>query len=58
VPSSISTLPSLTSHMHDPQEPLLAIVKRILHYLQGTPEFGLLLRWSSVSDLTIYTNAN
>jgi hypothetical protein len=45
-------------HMHDPREPHLAVIKRILRYLQGTLEFGLLLRRSSVSDLTFYTNAD
>jgi hypothetical protein len=45
-------------HMHDPREPHLAVVKRILRYLQGTSEFGLLLHRSSVSDLTVYTDAD
>jgi hypothetical protein len=33
-------------------------MKRIMRYLQGTPEYGLLLRRSSSSDLVVYTNAN
>jgi hypothetical protein len=36
-------------HMHDPREPHLTNMKRILHYLRGTPDFGLLLRHSSSS---------
>jgi hypothetical protein len=44
-------------HMHDPREPHLVAVKRILRYLQGTPEFGLVLRWSSIFDLVVYTDA-
>jgi hypothetical protein len=44
-------------HMHDPREPHLTAMKRILRYLQGTPEYGLLLRRTSCSDLTVYTDA-
>jgi hypothetical protein len=43
-------------HMHDPQEPHLTAIKRILRYLQGTPD--LLLRHSSSSDLIVYTDAD
>jgi hypothetical protein len=45
-------------HMHDPQEPHLTAIKRILRYLQGTPDYGLLLRRSSSSDLIIYMDAD
>jgi hypothetical protein len=45
-------------HMHDPQEPHLTVMKRILRYLQGTPDYGLLLCRSSGSDLIIYTDAD
>jgi hypothetical protein len=44
--------------MHDPQEPHLTAMKRILRYLQGTSDYGLLLRRSSSSDLIVYTDAN
>jgi hypothetical protein len=44
-------------HMHYPQEPHLTAMKRILHYLRGAPDFGLLLRRSSSSDLVVYTDA-
>jgi hypothetical protein len=43
-------------HMHDPREPHLTAMKRILRYLRGTPDFGLLLCRSSSSDLVIYTD--
>jgi hypothetical protein len=39
-------------HMHDPREPHLTAMKRILRYLQRTPDYGLLLRRSSSSDLS------
>jgi hypothetical protein len=45
-------------HMHDPWEPHLTAMKRILHYLRGTSDFGLLLRRSSSSDLVVYTDAD
>jgi hypothetical protein len=43
-------------HMHDPWEPHLMVMKRILCYLRGTPDFGLLLCRSSNSDLVVYTD--
>jgi hypothetical protein len=36
----------------------LTAMKRILCYLRGTPNFGLLLRRSSNSDLVVYTDAD
>jgi hypothetical protein len=33
-------------------------MKRILHYLQGTLDYGLLLHRSSCSDLVVYTSAD
>jgi hypothetical protein len=45
-------------HMHDPREPHLTAMKRILRYLQGTPDYGLLLRRSSSFDLVVYTDAD
>jgi hypothetical protein len=45
-------------HMHDPREPHLTAMKRILRYLWGTLDFGLLLRQSSVTELRVYTDAD
>jgi hypothetical protein len=45
-------------HMHDPREPHLTAMKRILRYLQGTSAYGLLLRCSSSSNLVVYTDAD
>jgi hypothetical protein len=45
-------------HMNDPQEPHLTAMKRILRYLQGTSDYGLLLRRSSCSNLIVYTDAD
>jgi hypothetical protein len=44
--------------MHDPQEPHLTAMKRIMRYLQGTLDYGLLLHRSSSSDLVVYTDAD
>jgi hypothetical protein len=44
--------------MYDPHEPHLTAAKRILRYLQGTLNLGLLLRHASTSDLIIYTVAD
>jgi hypothetical protein len=45
-------------HMHDPREPYLTAMKRILRYLCGMPDFGLRLRRSFSSDLVVYTDAD
>jgi hypothetical protein len=45
-------------HMHDPREPHLTALKRILRYLRGTLDFGLLLRRSSTTELRVYTDAD
>ena len=44
--------------MHDPWEPHLVALKRILRYLQGTLDLGLLLPPSTSSDLVVYTDAD
>ena len=45
-------------YMHDPREPHLAALKRILRYLQGTLSLGLTLHRSSPTELVVYTNAD
>jgi hypothetical protein len=45
-------------HMHTPQEPHLTTLKRILRYLRGSLDYGLLLRPSSMSKLVVYTDAD
>jgi hypothetical protein len=45
--------------MHDPREPHLTALKRILCYLRDTIDFGLLLhRRSSSTELVVYTNTD
>ena len=45
-------------HMHDPREPHLAALKRILRYVRGTLHLGLLLHLSSQADLVVYSDAD
>jgi len=45
-------------HMHDPREPHLAALKRILQYVRGTLHLGLLLRPTTLADLVVYTDAD
>ncbi|GJS71497.1 ribonuclease H-like domain-containing protein [Tanacetum coccineum] len=44
--------------MHDPGEPHLAALKRILRYVRGTIDHGLQLHVSSTSQLTAYIDAD
>jgi hypothetical protein len=45
-------------HMHDPREPHLVALKRLLRYLRGTIDYGLLLHRSTSSELVVYTDAD
>jgi hypothetical protein len=45
-------------HMHDPREPHLAALKRILRYIRGTLDLGLLVRPSSQIELVVYSDAD
>jgi hypothetical protein len=44
--------------MHTPREPHLIALKRILLYLRGSLDHGLLLRPSPTSELVVYTDAD
>jgi hypothetical protein len=44
--------------MHDHGEPHLTVAMRILHYILGTLDHGLLLRRVPTSDLVVYTDAD
>nr|GEZ87010.1 ribonuclease H-like domain-containing protein [Tanacetum cinerariifolium] len=45
-------------YMHDPREPHLATLKRILWYVRGTLDYGLKLFSSSTTDLVAYSDAD
>nr|GFD32851.1 ribonuclease H-like domain-containing protein [Tanacetum cinerariifolium] len=44
--------------MHDPREPHLSALKRILRYVQGTLSYGLQLFSSSTTYLVAYSDAD
>ena len=44
--------------MHDPREPHMALVKRILRYVKGTLSSGLHIGTGPVDSLTAYTDAD
>jgi hypothetical protein len=44
--------------MHDPRDPHLTDIKRTLRYLRDTLDYGLLLRRSASSELTVYTDTD
>jgi hypothetical protein len=45
-------------YMHNPRDPHLAAMKRILRYLQGSQDLGLHLYRSAPMDLTVYSDAD
>ncbi|GKD81162.1 ribonuclease H-like domain-containing protein [Tanacetum coccineum] len=45
-------------HLHDPREPHLAALKRILCYVHGTIDHGIQLHVSSTTRLTAYTDVD
>jgi hypothetical protein len=45
-------------HMHTPREHHLTALKRILRYLRGSLDYGLLLQPSPTSELVVYTDTN
>jgi hypothetical protein len=45
-------------HMHTPREPHLTALKRILRYLYGSLDYGILLRASPALELVVYTDAD
>jgi hypothetical protein len=45
-------------HMHDPREPHLAALKRILRYVRGTLHPGLLLQPTTSIHLIVYTDVD
>ena len=44
--------------MHDPREPHMALIKRILRYVKGTLFVDLHLGTGPVNQITAYSDAN
>jgi hypothetical protein len=57
-PDIVYTVQQICLHMHDPREPHLTAMKCIMRYLQGTPDYGLLLCHLSSSDLIVYMDVD
>ncbi|GJW11697.1 ribonuclease H-like domain-containing protein [Tanacetum coccineum] len=51
------TVHQVCLYMHDPREPHFSALKRILHYVRGTLDYGLQL-FSSTTDLVAYSDAD
>ena len=57
-PDIVYVVQQICLYMHDPWEPHLAALKRILRYIQGTLHLGLFLRPSSSAELVVYSDAD
>jgi hypothetical protein len=57
-PNIAYTVQQVCLFMHDPRMPHLALIKRILRYLRGTLDHGLLLHRTDPSALVVYTDAD
>ncbi|GJW78326.1 ribonuclease H-like domain-containing protein [Tanacetum coccineum] len=57
-PYSSYAVQKICLYMHNPRESHFAALKRILHYVQGTLEFGLHLYASATTSLVGYTDAD
>lgn len=44
--------------MHDPRQPLLQALNRIIRYIQGTKDHGLQLLKSNINHLVAYSDAD
>ena len=45
-------------HMHDPRESYLTALKRLLCYVCGTVDYGLVLHRSPSAELVVYTDTD
>jgi hypothetical protein len=57
-PGLTYTVHQICLHMHDPRESHLAALKRLLRYVQGTVDFGLVHHRSPSAELVVYTDAD
>ncbi|GKC95224.1 ribonuclease H-like domain-containing protein [Tanacetum coccineum] len=56
--SKLGRVQQICLYMHDPREPHLSALKRILRYIQDTLDYGLPLFSSSTTDLVAYSDAD
>lgn len=57
-PDISSAVQQVCLHMHDPREPHLAALKRILRYIHGTLDYCLHIWRSSTMDLLAYSDTD
>jgi hypothetical protein len=57
-PELTYTVQQVCLFMHDPRMPHLALIKRILRYMEGTLSTGLHLSSGPVDSLTAYSDAD
>ena len=57
-PDLAYTVQQVCLFMHDPREPHLVLIKRILRYVKGTLSTGLHLSFGPVDSLTAYSDAD
>ena len=48
----------ISQFMHDPREPHLQAAYRVLHYLKGNPDKGILFKKNNTLALEAYTDAD
>ena len=48
----------ISQFMHDLREPHIQVAYRVLHYLKGNPEKGILFKKNDILALEAYTDAN
>nr|GFA70880.1 ribonuclease H-like domain-containing protein [Tanacetum cinerariifolium] len=58
VPDISYVVQQICLHMHNPREPHLAALKRVLRYIRGTLDHDLQLHVSSTSQLNAYTDVD
>ncbi|XP_071702885.1 uncharacterized mitochondrial protein AtMg00810-like [Rutidosis leptorrhynchoides] len=58
IPDITYAVQQVCLHMHDPRETHMNVIKRILHYIQGTASFGLHISKSTSHNLVAYTDAD
>ena len=57
-PDVAYVVPQVCLHMHDPRDLHLAVMKRILRYLQGSQDLGLHLYRTTPTDFIVYSDAD
>ncbi|RVW61442.1 Retrovirus-related Pol polyprotein from transposon RE1 [Vitis vinifera] len=57
-PNIAYSMSVISQFMHDPREPHLQVAYRVLHYLKGNPEKGILFKKNNTLALEAYTDTD